>query len=149
MLAQLAREVVDTLSLELFLVMLDGALSNLIQWNVSHDRDIGTGWSLKISSKPDHYMILWLYGAVVLFHHHKLLPVEKASYSINRGRRSNFLHGTLISGFVKGIILSYNGSSYCGDPFPDYFLKYYQPTKLLSFFSVLFALNRMHKLWHF
>jgi len=56
------REVVDAPSLEVFKVRLDGALSNLVYWEVS--LPIAEGWNqiiLKVPSKSSHSVIYYIY----------------------------------------------------------------------------------------
>ena len=57
---RLPREVVDAPSLEVFKSRLDGALSNLVWWKVSLPmaEGVGTRWSLKVPSNPNHSVIL-------------------------------------------------------------------------------------------
>lgn len=51
----------DAPSLEGFKVRLEGTLNSLILGKgvLAHGRGVGTGWSLKVSSNPNQYMILW------------------------------------------------------------------------------------------
>ena len=53
------REVVDAPSLEAFKARLDGAVSNLVQWELSLPIEGGLELDdLKVPSNPNHFMIM-------------------------------------------------------------------------------------------